>query len=79
MSGNFDVQVQITGPQLDELRIVSDKICAFLGTFTGVVDIADNFPYGKDEIQLQLTDRGRALGIDQLSLSSTNSIGLFWH
>ena len=30
---------------------------------TGVVDIADNFPYGKDEIQLQLTDRGRALGM----------------
>ena len=69
MSGNFDVQVQITGPSLDELRIVSDKICSFLGTFTGVVDIADNFPYGKDEIQLQLTDRGRALGIDQLSLA----------
>ena len=30
MAGNYDIQVQITGPQLEELRIVSDKICAFL-------------------------------------------------
>ena len=69
MSGNFDVQVQITGPELAELNVVSDKIMQKLGNYKGVVDISNNFPYGKDEIQLQLTDRGRALGIDQLSLA----------
>ncbi len=69
MHGNYDVQVQITGPSLEELKIVSNKLIHKLNDFSGVHDITNNFPFGKDEIQLKLTDRGKALGVDQLQVT----------
>lgn len=69
MSDNVDIQVQLIGPSLEELKTVSAKLAEKLNNFTGVHDITNNFPFGKDEIRLSLTEEGRALGVDQLSLA----------
>ena len=58
-----DIDVQLTGPDLDELRGVAAALKGRLGEYTGVYEIADSFREGKQEIKLGITPEAEVLGL----------------
>ncbi len=57
------------GHSLDELKLASLELQALLKRLPGVSQIDDDLPYGKEEVLIELTPRGRALGF------TTESVG----
>ena len=57
------------GDSLDALKRASLEVQGLLARLPGVSQIDDDLPYGKEEILIELTARGRALGF------STESVG----
>lgn len=62
-SGGNPIEVQLTGPDLEELEDISDQIKERLTVFPGVFDITDSFEAGKDELEITLKPAGEFLGI----------------
>ena len=58
-----DIDIQLTGPDLDELRTVAAEIKGRLGEYTGVYEIADSFRQGKQEIKLGIKPEAEVLGL----------------
>ncbi len=58
-----EIDIQLEGPDLEELREVAAKIRAKLAEYPGVMDIADSFRAGKRELQLDTLPAGEALGL----------------
>ena len=58
-----EIDIQLEGPDLDELSIVATKIRAKLAEYPGVMDIADSFRAGKKELQLDILPAGESLGL----------------
>tara|TARA_A100001037_G_scaffold6171_1_gene6200 strand:- start:6939 stop:10286 length:3348 start_codon:yes stop_codon:yes gene_type:complete len=58
-----EIDIQLEGSQLDELRVVATKIRARLAEYPGVIDISDSFRSGKRELQLDILPAGEALGL----------------
>ena len=58
-----DIDIQLTGPDLNELRTVAAKIKGRLGEYTGVYEIADSFREGKREIKLGIKPEAEVLGL----------------
>lgn len=57
-----DVDVLLQGASPEVLKQASLEVRALLAQFPGISAIADDQPYGKPEIVLELTPRGTALG-----------------
>jgi multidrug efflux pump subunit AcrB len=57
------INVQFTGPDLDELRQASTRLKEKLAEYPGVFDIADSFRPGKREIKLDITPAAETLGL----------------
>ena len=57
------------GSSLDGLKQASLELQALLARLPGVSQIDDDLPYGKEEVLIELTPRGRALGF------TTESVG----
>ncbi|MEP3280065.1 MAG: efflux RND transporter permease subunit [Stappiaceae bacterium] len=57
---DLDIQLQSAPPAV--LKKAALDVQDLLSGFPGVSGIADNLPYGKPELVMQLTARGRALG-----------------
>ena len=53
------VYIQILGEQLDDLRLISGEIQAYLSSINGVFDVTDSFQEGKDELRVEV-DEARA-------------------
>ncbi len=68
--GGAAIHVEITGDRLDDLVSVAGAIKAELSAFEGVHDIVDDFDAGRREIQLELLDSARALGLTTQSLAA---------
>ncbi|MDH3628769.1 MAG: efflux RND transporter permease subunit [Acidobacteriota bacterium] len=64
-----DVNVQLTGPDLDELRLVADQLKTELGNFAGVYQISDSFRDGKRQIDLDIKPRAEILGLTRSDLA----------
>jgi multidrug efflux pump subunit AcrB len=58
-----EIDIQLEGPDLDELSDVAARIRAKLAEYPGVIDIADSFRAGKKELQLDILPAGEALGL----------------
>ncbi|MFT7653238.1 MAG: multidrug efflux pump subunit AcrB [Limisphaerales bacterium] len=58
-----EIDIQLEGGDLDELRDVAAKIRTRLADYPGVLDIGDSFRAGKQEIQLEILPAGEALGL----------------
>jgi multidrug efflux pump subunit AcrB len=56
-----DIDIQLTGPSSAALKAAGADLIARLGTINGVSGLADDLPYGKPELILELTPRGAAL------------------
>ena len=58
-----EINIQLQGPYLDELKEVAIKIRNKLAEYPGVIDISDSFRAGKGELQLAILPAGEALGL----------------
>ncbi len=58
-----DVNVQLTGQNIAELRAAADALKGELGTYTGVFGISDSFIAGKQEIKLNIKPSAELLGL----------------
>ncbi|MCS6971204.1 MAG: efflux RND transporter permease subunit [Planctomycetes bacterium] len=63
-----DIELELAHPDLERLRAAADRLRGELASFPGVTDIDDNLRPGKDEIAVQLNERGRALGLSAAAL-----------
>ena len=66
-SGN-DLDIQLEGNDVEELRIVAEKLRYKLAEYPGVNDITDSFRSGKQELKLSILPGGEALGLTLGSL-----------
>jgi multidrug efflux pump subunit AcrB len=64
-----DIDVQLTGRSLDELRRAADELKLRLGEFAGVYEITDSFREGKREVELAIKPAAEMLGLTQADLA----------
>jgi multidrug efflux pump subunit AcrB len=57
------IDIQLAGDDVDELREVAAQFREALSRYPGVIDITDSFRSGKQELKLQMTPEGEALGL----------------
>ncbi len=60
--GGKDVHIQLLGGTVREMKRAAEALKPLLAAFPGVSAVEDDLPYGKPELVLELTARGRALG-----------------
>jgi multidrug efflux pump subunit AcrB len=58
-----DINVQLTGPDLEELRTAADELKLRLGEYAGVYEISDSFREGKQELKLNIKPEAEVLGL----------------
>jgi len=58
-----DVDVQLTGPDLEELTAVANKLKARLREYAGVSQVSDSFREGKRELKLDIKPQAELLGL----------------
>ncbi|MBA4150800.1 MAG: efflux RND transporter permease subunit [Verrucomicrobia bacterium] len=61
-SGNA-IDVQLTGPNVDELRLAAEAVKAKLSESPAAIDISDSYRAGKQEIKLAIKPSAEALGL----------------
>ena len=65
-----EVDIRLRGGTADDLKAGATEVKSLLGRFPGIGSIDDDLPYGKQELILEVTPRGKALGF------TTQSTGL---
>ncbi|MFT6433704.1 MAG: multidrug efflux pump subunit AcrB [Candidatus Azotimanducaceae bacterium] len=63
------IDIQLAGDNVDDLRIVAEKIRLKLAQYPGVIDITDSFRAGKQEVKLDILPSGEALGLSLSDLA----------
>jgi len=66
----FDIEFQLVGENLDELKAAADELKLELADYDGVFDIEDTFGDGKEEILLQTKPLATAMGINLAELAT---------
>jgi multidrug efflux pump subunit AcrB len=61
-SGNA-IDVQLTGPDIEQLRLAAEELKARLANYEGVTDIADSYRAGKQELKLSIQPGAEAAGL----------------
>ncbi|WP_108662088.1 efflux RND transporter permease subunit [Acuticoccus kandeliae] len=56
------IEIQLKGAPIAELKNAAEDVAKALRGYEGVNGILDNLPYGKQELVMEITDEGRALG-----------------
>ncbi len=57
------INIQLAGPDLDDLQLAAGELKTALGKYPGVFDITDSFRAGKEEVQLGILPRAESLGL----------------
>ncbi|NJK88223.1 MAG: efflux RND transporter permease subunit [Myxococcales bacterium] len=57
------IEVQLSHPDIDQLEEAAGRVAEALRGYAGVRDVDDGFAAGKPQLDLELTDEGRALGL----------------
>ncbi|MCY4547036.1 MAG: efflux RND transporter permease subunit [Defluviicoccus sp.] len=65
-----EIDIRLRGGSAGALKAAATEVKSLLGRFPGVSTIDDDLPYGKQELILEVTPRGQALGF------TTQSAGL---
>ncbi|MDP6951427.1 MAG: efflux RND transporter permease subunit, partial [Alphaproteobacteria bacterium] len=63
-----DLDIRFSGGDAAALKGAALALRERLAAFAGVSDVADNLPWGKEELVLEVTPRGRALGFTSESV-----------
>ncbi len=61
--GGMPIHLEISGDNVEDLRSISTDIKARLLKFVGVFDIMDDYDAGQREVQIELFESARALGL----------------
>ena len=61
--GGDPINVQLTGPDFDQLSVVAEQVKQRLKQYPGVFDISDTFEEGKEEIQLSIKPDAELLNV----------------
>lgn len=64
------IDVQLSGNTQATLQEIADKIKARLATYPTVFEITDSLSDGKEELQIELTQQGKALGLTRVNISN---------
>ncbi|MFN3233484.1 MAG: efflux RND transporter permease subunit [Alphaproteobacteria bacterium] len=64
-----EIDIRLSGGSPTQLKQAALEVRDLLERYPGVRDIEDDLPYGKREMILELTDRGRAMGFNTQSVS----------
>ncbi|WP_417685160.1 efflux RND transporter permease subunit [Roseibium sp.] len=57
-----DLDIRLTGASLQDMKAAALELQEELSGFPGTSGVTDDLPYGKPELLIELTPRGRALG-----------------
>ena len=63
MTPGDDVDVQLAGPNIDDLRAAAYDVKRRLAEYAGVYEISDSFRAGKEEMKLGITPAAETLGL----------------
>ena len=63
MTPGDDVDVQLAGPNIDDLRSAADEVKRRLAEYAGVYEISDSFRAGKEEMKLAIKPAAELLGL----------------
>lgn len=66
----FDLEFQLVGEDLNQLKAAADELKVVLGEYDGVFDIEDTFGDGKDEILVTTKPLAEAMGINLAELAT---------
>lgn len=64
------IEIQLSANSLDTLQEIAELIKSRLATYPTVFDIADSMSDGKQELQIELSEQGLALGLNRVMVSS---------
>ena len=63
------VEVALSGPDLDRLRVRADELAVRLGRFAGVRDVRTDLDSGKGRVELVPNEQGRLAGLTEAGLA----------
>ena len=63
ISAGADIDIQLEGDNVEELRQIAEKLRNKLAEYPGVINITDSFRSGKRELKLSILPSGEALGL----------------
>ncbi len=63
------IDIRLSGQDLDELQRLANQVKVQLQQYPDVFDISDSLSNGKNQLELELTPQGQALGISLSSLA----------
>ena len=63
ISAGADIDIQLEGDDVEELRQIAENLRAKLAEYPGVINITDSFRSGKRELKLSILPSGEALGL----------------
>ncbi|MCM0614134.1 efflux RND transporter permease subunit [Marinobacter sediminum] len=58
-----DVNVRLTGDDAENLKRAADELTQALATLPGVLDVADDMPWGREQLIYQVSASGEVLGL----------------
>ena len=64
-----EMDIRLSGQEIEILKMAAGQVKALLARYPGVSDIRDDLPYGKEDLILELTPHGRALGFTTESVA----------
>ena len=72
-----DIEMRISGDNLNDIVAVTNEITQALDRFDGVVDLDDDFDIGKRELQLRLLNSARSTGVTVRDLGDSVRFALY--
>ncbi len=75
--GVSDVEVQLRGDDMNEIMRAASLVKKKMREYPGVHEVQDNLNFGKREINMELKDRGKALGLTLADLISQVRSGFY--
>ena len=67
--GGRPIDIRLLGRDLDVLKAASTELLAWLGSYHGVLDLADDLRPGKPEVRLRLREGALALGLSAAAVA----------
>ena len=64
------VEILLTGADVFTLKQAALEVASALNGFTGISNVEDDLPWGKEQLTFELTDQGRALGLTLTSVAA---------
>ncbi|MGK0481517.1 MAG: multidrug efflux pump subunit AcrB, partial [Planctomycetota bacterium] len=68
--GGSAIDVQLTGPDLDQVELAARELAEALAQYEGVSDLDDGTASGKQQLSISLTPEGRSLGLTAQNVAS---------